>query len=97
MINDTIDKLCGLKFFSTINLISIYLQFLIENEDQQKYVFITLEGFYQPIQMPQKLANTPAMFQCLMENTFQSLKLSCVLVYLDNINNIPNFLIIIKI
>ena len=36
--------------------------------------------------MPQGLANAPAAFQRLMDNTFRTLKNTCVLVYLDDIN-----------
>ena len=58
----------------------------MDEEDQQKCVFITLEGLYQPVRMPQSLENAPATFQWLMDNTFRSLKNTCVLVYLDDIN-----------
>ena len=36
--------------------------------------------------MPQGLYNTPAMFQWAMDVILDSLKLYCVLVYLDDIN-----------
>ena len=36
--------------------------------------------------MPQGLCNTPATFQQAMDYILSDLKLSCVLVYLDNIN-----------
>ena len=36
--------------------------------------------------MPQGLCNAPATFQWAMDNILSDLKLSCVLVYLDNIN-----------
>lgn len=44
------------------------------------------EGLYQPTQMPQGLANAPATFQRLIDNTLHSFKSTCILVYLDNIN-----------
>lgn len=36
--------------------------------------------------MPQGLCNAPATFQRAMDNMLSNLKLSCVLVYLDDIN-----------
>lgn len=69
-----------------MDLISGYCQIPIEEEDQQKCVFITLEGLYQPVRMPQGLANTLATFQRLTDNAYRSLKTSCILVYLKIIN-----------
>ena len=40
--------------------------------------------------MPQGLCNAPATFQQAMDFILSDLKLSCVLVYLDDINVIPN-------
>ena len=68
-----------------MDLISGYWQIPMEEEDQQKCAFITSEGLYQPTQMPQGLANAPATFQRLMDNTLHS-KSTCILFYLDDIN-----------
>ena len=85
-IDDTLDKMHGAQYFSAMDLISGYWQIPMDEENQQKCAFITSEGLYQPIRMPQGLANAPATFQRLMDNTFRTLKNTCVLVYLDNIN-----------
>ena len=69
-----------------MDLISRYWQIPMEEEDKQKCAFITSKGLYQPVRMPQGLANAPATFQQLMDNTFWTLKSSCVLVYLYDIN-----------
>ena len=61
-IDDTLDKLCGAKYFSAMDLISGYWQIPMEEEDQKKCAFITSEGLYQPTLMPQGLANAPATF-----------------------------------
>ena len=85
-IDDTLDKMHGAQYFSAMDLISGYWQIPMDEENQQKCAFITSEGLYQPIRMPQGLANAPATFQRLMDNNFRTLKNTCVLVYLDNIN-----------
>lgn len=85
-INNTLDRLGGAKFFSAMDLLSGYWQVEIATEDQEKCAMITSKGFYQPTQMAQGLANAPETFQRLMDNTFADLKLSCVLIYLGDIN-----------
>ena len=70
-IDDTLDKLCGAKYFSEMDLIPGCWIILKEEEDQKKCAFITSEGLYQPTQMLQGLANAPATFQRLMDNTLQ--------------------------
>ena len=85
-ISDTLDRLGGAKYFSAMDLVSGYWQIDLPEEDQQKAAIITPQGLFQPTRMPQGLCNTPATFQSIMENILSDLKMSCVLVYLDDIN-----------
>ena len=55
-------------------------------DDQEKCAIITSQGLFQPTQMPQGLCNAPATFQRAMDIVLGDLKLSCALVYLDDIN-----------
>lgn len=55
-------------------------------EGQEKCAIKTSKGLFQPTIMPQGLCNAPATFQRAMDTILGDLKLSCVLVYLDNIN-----------
>ena len=51
----------------------------------QKAALITSERLFEPTRMPQRLCNAPATFQRAMDSIFRDLKLSCVLVILDDI------------
>lgn len=85
-IDDTLDRLGGAKYFSAMDLISGYWQIDLPPSEQEKCAIITEKGLYQPTCMPQGLANAPATFQRAMDSVLGDLKLSCVLVYLDDIN-----------
>ena len=85
-IDDTIDKLGGAQYFSAMDLVSGYWQIDLPEEDQEKCAIIAQSGLYQPTRMPQGLTNAPATFQRIMDSILSDLKLSCVLVYLDDIN-----------
>ena len=85
-IDNTIDKLGGAQYFSAMDLVSGYWQIDLPEEDQEKCAIIAQSGLYQPTRMPQGLTNAPATFQRIMDSIISDLKLSCVLVYLDDIN-----------
>lgn len=69
-----------------MDLISGYWQIDLPTKDQEKCAIITERGLFQPTRMPQGLANAPATFQQCIDTVMGSLKLSCVLVCLDDIN-----------
>lgn len=85
-IDNTLDRLGGSKFFLAMDLASGYWQIELPESEQEKCAMITASGLYQPMCMPQGLCNAPATFQRAMDYILSDLKLSCVLVYLDNIN-----------
>ena len=68
-----------------MDLASGYWQVDLSPEDREKAALITSEGLFEPTQMPQGLCNAPATFQRAMDSILRDLKLSCVLVYLDDI------------
>ena len=53
----------------------------------QQYTAFTVGnlGFYEFTCMPFRLCNTPATFQCLMQNTLGELNLTYCVIYLDDI------------
>ena len=69
-----------------MDLVSGYWQIDMGPEDQEKCALITPQGLFQPTRMPQGLCNAPATFQRCMDTVLGDLKMSCVLVYLENIN-----------
>ena len=69
-----------------MDLVSGYWQIDLPEEDQEKCAIIAQSGLYQPTWMPQGLTNASATFQIIIDSILSDLKLSCVLVYLDDIN-----------
>ena len=69
-----------------MNLVSGYWQIDLPEAEQEKCTIVTQSGLSQPTRMPQGLTNAPATFQRIMDSIMENLKLSCVLVYLDDIN-----------
>ena len=84
-IDDALRRLGGSRFFSAMDLASKYWQVDLSPEDREKAALITSEGLFEPTRMPQGLCNAPATFQRAMDSILRDLKLSCVLVYLDDI------------
>ncbi|RWR98528.1 Retrovirus-related Pol polyprotein from transposon-like protein, partial [Dinothrombium tinctorium] len=46
-IDDTLDKLSGAKYFTSIDLASGYFQVEIAEEDKEKTAFVTPDGHYE--------------------------------------------------
>lgn len=86
-IDDTLDMLSGMKWFSTIDLKSGYWQVEIDPKDKEKTAFSTGigNGLWQFKVMPFGLCNAPATFERLMERVMVGLLGDVCLVYLDDI------------
>ena len=84
-IDESLDALHDVKWFSTIDLIAGYHQVAVAEEDRHKTSFTTPFGLYEYNRMPFGLCNAPGTFQrlmhaCLADEYFQS-----ILCYLDDI------------
>lgn len=84
-IDDTLDTLHGMKWFSTLDLKSGYWQVEIKDKDKEKTAFSTGKGLWQFNVMPFGLCNAPATFERLMEQILAGLLGDTCLVYLDDI------------
>ncbi|KAG6464703.1 hypothetical protein O3G_MSEX014678 [Manduca sexta] len=84
-IDDTLDTLAGMKWFSTLDLKSGYWQVEIDPLDKEKTAFSTGKGLWQFKVMPFGLCNAPATFERLMELVLTGLIGDACLVYLDDI------------
>ncbi|CAK1586146.1 unnamed protein product [Parnassius mnemosyne] len=83
-IDDTLDMLTGVKWFSTQDLKSGYWQVEIYPKDKEKTAFSTGKGLWQFKVMPFGLCNAPATFERLMELVLNGLIGDDCLVYLDD-------------
>ena len=84
-VDDSLDVLSGMKYFSTLDLATGYWQVGMSSDSKEKIAFITHEGLYEFSVMPFGLCNAPATFQRCMEVTLHSLARSKCVVYLNDI------------
>jgi hypothetical protein len=84
-INDLLDNLGGMKWFTSIDLASGYWQVMMDKDDRKKTAFVCREGLYEFNIMPFGLTNAPATFQRLMDNVLFGIRWKFTMVYLDDI------------
>ena len=84
-VDDTLDTLAGVKWFSTLDLISGYWQVEVNPKDREKTAFCTPEGLFEFKVMPFRLCNAPATFQRLMDLVLAGVQWTSCLVYIDDV------------
>ena len=84
-IDDSVEALSGVRWFSTLNLKSGYWQVDMDEVDKEKTAFSIGSGLWQFTVMPFGLFNAPATFERLMEQVLSGLPLATVLIYLDDV------------
>src|SRR6266498_3819471 len=85
IVNDTVDKIGGKKYYTSIDLASNYWQVEIDENSQDIIAFVTPWGLYQFNVMLFGLTNAPATFQRLMNYVLHDYLNDFVVVYLDDI------------
>lgn len=83
-IDDTIQRLGGMKYVSTVDLKAAYWQIPMAEEDREKTAFATVDGLFQWRVLPFGLKNAVGIFSRFMARVVGSLRHSCVLVYIDD-------------
>ncbi|KII68714.1 Retrovirus-related Pol polyprotein [Thelohanellus kitauei] len=84
-IDETLDRLHGVQWFSCFDFACGYWQIPIVEKDKAKTAFATPLGFYEFNVMPFGLKNAPATFQRAMESIFSAVNSNNILIYLDDI------------
>jgi len=88
-VDDMLDQLGKLKFFSTLDLASGYWQVQVHPNSQEKTAFLIHQGLYEFSVMPFGLKNALAVFQRLMQKVLMGLNpddgANFVSVYLDDV------------
>lgn len=84
-IEESLDALCGARWFSTMDLASGYNQVPVAEADRMKTAFCTPFGLFEFNRMPFGLCNAPSTFQRLMERMFGAQHFETLLLYLDDI------------
>jgi hypothetical protein len=85
-ISELIDKLQGAKYFSTLDLVSGYMQLRLHPDDQPKTAIRTPFGLYEWKTLCFGLSNAPSHFQSAMSRMLEPLiAAGKCLVYLDDI------------
>ena len=84
-IDDTLDLLTVVRFFTTLDLLFGYWQVELEPTAREDTAFTTLSGLYEFKKMPFRLVNAPATFQRLMEVVHADMARDACLVYVDDI------------
>ncbi len=86
LISELIDKLRGAKYFTKLDIRWGYNNVRIKEGDEEKAVFRTNHGLFEPTIMFFGLTNSPTMFQWMMNDIFRNLIAEGkVTIYLNNI------------
>ena len=85
-IQEALESMVGLVHFSSMDFKSGFWQIKMAPGSEQYTAFTVGNlGFYQFTHKPFGLCNTPATFQCLMQNTLGELNLTYCVIYLDDV------------
>ncbi len=86
LISELIDKLCGTKYFTKLDIHWGYNNIQIKEGNKENAAFCTNRGLFKPTVMFFSLTNLPMTFQWMMNNIFRDLIAEGkVTIYLNDI------------
>jgi hypothetical protein len=85
IIDEFLDEIASVKYFSTRDLASGFHQIGMVPEDEAKTAFNSHHGHFQFRVIPFGLTKAPATFQCLMNVIFGSQMRKLILIFMDDI------------
>jgi len=84
-IDDILDTLSGMKYFTTLDQANAYWSLPINEADKEKTAFTSPTGLFEFNFLPFGLSNAPSTFQRLMDLLLSGLKWKSCMVYLDDV------------
>lgn len=85
LIDDQLDRLGGHYYFITLDMASGFYQVPMKEEFIEKIALITPEGHFEFLRIPFGIANSPAVFQRLVNNLLGELRNTIAFPYIDDI------------
>ena len=83
--DESLEALCGAKYFTTADLTSGYYQVPLSEDAKKISCFVTKSGTYGFRRMPMGLNNASGTFERLMETVMRGLQWEELLIYMDDI------------
>ena len=81
---DTLDRMVGCQWYSTMDLLSGYYQVKVRASDTHFTAFQTPGGLYEYLVLPMGLGNAPATFNRIVRQIFNGMGTFCS-TYFDDI------------
>lgn len=86
LIEDHLDRMCGAKIFSTIDLKNGFFHVPLEESSCRYTAFVTPTAQYEFLKTPFGMCNSPAVFQRFINDIFKEhIRNGIVLAYLDDV------------
>lgn len=85
VIDDQLDRLSGMKYFSSLDLKSGYYQIPMAEDSRHMTAFVTPDGHFEYTRMPFGLVNAPAVFQHMINKALGKHRYELAMPYMDDL------------